>query len=65
MGPFVPEVVLDHPDLVLKMHEEFVHAGSDVVEAFTVRELYKFLTSHTLVRIIHLNIQEKFGSVDE
>ena len=37
-GAFVPEVVLEHPDLVRVMHEEFVHAGSDVVEAFTVRE---------------------------
>lgn len=36
MGPFIPEVVLDHPELVKKMHEEFVHAGSDVVQAFTV-----------------------------
>ena len=35
-GGFVPEVVLDHPELVKTMHEEFVHAGSDVVVAFTV-----------------------------
>jgi betaine-homocysteine S-methyltransferase len=34
-GAFVPEVVLDHPDLVSQLHREFVHAGSDVVEAFT------------------------------
>jgi betaine-homocysteine S-methyltransferase len=34
-GAFVPEVVLEHPDLVAQLHEEFVHAGSDVVEAFT------------------------------
>lgn len=34
-GPFVPEVVLDHPDVVTRLHEDFVHAGSDVVEAFT------------------------------
>jgi len=34
-GAFVPEVVIEHPDLVEKLHEEFVHAGSDVVEAFT------------------------------
>ena len=35
-GAFVPEVVLQHPDLVRSLHEEFVHAGSDVVLAFTV-----------------------------
>jgi len=34
-GAFVPEVVLDHPDVVSELHREFVHAGSDVVEAFT------------------------------
>jgi betaine-homocysteine S-methyltransferase len=34
-GAFFPEVVLDHPELVKGLHREFVHAGSDVVEAFT------------------------------
>ena len=34
-GAFVPEVVLEHPDEVTQLHREFVHAGSDVVEAFT------------------------------
>jgi betaine-homocysteine S-methyltransferase len=34
-GGFVPEVVLDHPEKVVQLHQEFVHAGSDVVEAFT------------------------------
>ncbi len=34
-GAFVPEIVLERPDLVRGLHEEFVHAGSDVVLAFT------------------------------
>ena len=34
-GAFVPEVVLENPSLVEQLHREFVHAGSDVVEAFT------------------------------
>lgn len=34
-GAYVPEVVLDHPELVSGLHREFVHAGSDVVLAFT------------------------------
>ncbi len=34
-GAFVPEVVLDHPEVVSELHREFVHAGSDVVPAFT------------------------------
>jgi betaine-homocysteine S-methyltransferase len=38
-GAFVPEVVIEHPELVQQLHEEFVHAGSDVVEAFTVSDI--------------------------
>src|SRR3954470_2574277 len=34
-GAYVPEVVLEHPEVVTGLHREFVHAGSDVVEAFT------------------------------
>lgn len=34
-GAFVPEVVLEHPEAVTELHRELVHAGSDVVEAFT------------------------------
>src|ERR1700733_7308956 len=34
-GAFVPEVVLEEPDMVAGLHREYVHAGSDVVEAFT------------------------------
>jgi betaine-homocysteine S-methyltransferase len=34
-GPFVPEVVLDFPQAVKQLHEEFARAGSDVVVAFT------------------------------
>jgi betaine-homocysteine S-methyltransferase len=34
-GAFVPEVVLEHPEKVAQLHTEFVHAGSDVVQAFT------------------------------
>ena len=34
-GAFVPEVVSDHPEVVRQLHRDFVHAGSDVVEALT------------------------------
>ena len=34
-GAFVPEVVLEHPEVVLQLHREFLRAGTDVVEAFT------------------------------
>jgi betaine-homocysteine S-methyltransferase len=35
IGPFVPEVVVNDPEVVKQLHREFVRAGSDVVEAFT------------------------------
>jgi betaine-homocysteine S-methyltransferase len=34
-GGFVPEVVLEHPDVVRQLHVEFTRAGSDVVETLT------------------------------
>src|SRR5262245_38555083 len=34
-GAYVPEAVIEHPDVVRQLHRDFVHAGSDVVEAFT------------------------------
>ncbi|WAR08270.1 BHMT2-like protein, partial [Mya arenaria] len=36
MGAFLPEVVIERPDIIRSIHEEFVLAGSDVVEAFTI-----------------------------
>ena len=34
-GPYVPEVVLEHPDAVIRLHRDFLRAGSDVMLAFT------------------------------
>ena len=34
-GAFVPEVVLEHPDVVTQLHREFLRAGSEVMVAFT------------------------------
>lgn len=34
-GPYVPEVVLDHPQAVAELHREFLRAGAEVMEAFT------------------------------
>src|ERR671917_748636 len=51
-GPFVPEVVLDHPEEVEQLHRQFVHAGSDVVEAFTYyahREKLKLIDKEELL----------------
>jgi betaine-homocysteine S-methyltransferase len=43
---FVPEVVLDNPQVVEQLHRDFVHSGSDVVLAFTYyvdREKFKVI----------------------
>jgi betaine-homocysteine S-methyltransferase len=34
-GPFVPEVVLEHPDAVRELHREFLRAGAEIMLAFT------------------------------
>ncbi|OHD64501.1 MAG: hypothetical protein A2176_02590 [Spirochaetes bacterium RBG_13_51_14] len=34
-GPYVPEVVLDHPEAVKELHREFLRAGAEVMVAFT------------------------------
>jgi betaine-homocysteine S-methyltransferase len=34
-GPYIPEVVLDHPDAVRELHREFLRCGADVMVAFT------------------------------
>lgn len=34
-GSFVPEVALEHPEVLAQVHRDFLRAGSDVVEAFT------------------------------
>jgi betaine-homocysteine S-methyltransferase len=34
-GPFTPEVVLEHPDALLELHREFLHAGAEVLQALT------------------------------
>jgi betaine-homocysteine S-methyltransferase len=55
-GAFVPEVVLEHPEVVEQLHREFVHAGSDVVEAFTYyahREKLRVIGKEDLLEPMH------------
>src|SRR5881409_1427057 len=57
-GAFVPEVVLEQPELVAQLHREFVHAGSDVVEAFTYyahREKMRLVGKEHLLETINRN----------
>jgi len=58
VGPFVPEVVLDHPEAVKELHREFLLTGSDIIEAFTYyghREKMRLIGKEHLVK--DLNVQ--------
>ena len=35
-GVWVPEFMLEQPEVLRSVHEEFVHAGTDVIEAYQV-----------------------------
>jgi betaine-homocysteine S-methyltransferase len=65
-GAFVPEVVLEHPEKVTELHREFVHAGSDVVEAFTYyahREKLRLIGREHLLERINRQALEIAGRV--
>jgi betaine-homocysteine S-methyltransferase len=65
-GGFVPEVVLEHPEKVAELHREFVHAGSDVVEAFTYyshREKLRLIGKEELLERINREALQIAGDV--
>jgi betaine-homocysteine S-methyltransferase len=67
-GAFVPEVVLERPELVAQLHREFVHAGSDVVEAFTYyahREKLRLIEKEHLLETMNRNALELAKGVAE
>ena len=57
-GPFVPEVVLEHPEIVTQVHRDFIRAGSDVVQAFTYyghREKLRIIGKEKLLEPLQKN----------
>ena len=34
-GPFTPEVTIENPNALLALHQEFIHAGAEVLQALT------------------------------
>ena len=57
-GAFVPEVVLEHPEVVSHLHKEFIRAGSDVVQAFTYyghREKLRIIGKEDLLEPLQKN----------
>ena len=57
-GAFVPEVVLENPEVVIQLHKEFIRAGSDVVQAFTYyghREKLRLIGKEELLEPLQKN----------
>ena len=67
-GSNVPEVVIDYPDHVRALSQEFVDAGSDVVQAFTVSPKFIFpCVYHRLTsaqRYISSSLCSRFSAVN-
>lgn len=65
-GAFVPEVVLEHPEVVESLHRDFVHAGSDIVEAFTYyghREKLRLIGKEDILEPLNRNALRLAGRV--
>ena len=61
-GVWVPEFILEAPEVLESVHKMFVHCGSDVTEAFQVCVNYMYTFSMLLklnffnvIRIIHVH----------
>lgn len=52
IGSYVPVVVLDHPHVVRTLHEEYVRAGTDIVEAITVSACHWLLGFPSCVMLL-------------
>jgi betaine-homocysteine S-methyltransferase len=60
-GSYVPEVVLEHPEVVRQLHLDLVRAGSDVVEAMTYyghREKLRLIGKEELLEPLNLQALE-------
>jgi len=57
-GAFVPEVVLEHPEVVSQLHREFIRSGSEIVQAFTYyghREKLRLIGKEELLEPLQKN----------
>ena len=57
-GAFVPEVVLENPEVVTQLHREFIRSGSDVIQAFTYyghREKLRLIGKEDLLEPLQKN----------
>ena len=57
-GAFVPEVVLEHPEVLSQLHREFIRSGSEVIQAFTYyghREKLRIIGKEDLLEPLQKN----------
>ena len=57
-GAFVPEVVLEHPEVLSQLHREFIRSGSEVIQAFTYyghREKLRIIGKEQLLEPLQKN----------
>ena len=57
-GAFVPEVVLEHPEVLIQLHREFIRSGTDIVQAFTYyghREKMRLIGKEELLEPLQKN----------
>lgn len=59
-GVWVPEFLLEQPEVLKTIHYEFIHAGTDVTEAFQVLVFYAHVCSLILIGgcycIVHISL---------
>jgi len=56
-GPFTPEVTIEHPNALRAIHEEFVHAGAEVLQVLTF-----YASENKLAQIGYAN---RLGEINE
>ena len=45
-GVWVPEFIFEKPEVLRNVHYEFIHAGTDVTEAFQVTAIVTFMVRY-------------------
>lgn len=56
-GPFTPEVTIEHPNALRAIHEEFIHAGAEVLQVLTF-----YASENKLAQIGYAN---RLGEINE
>ena len=61
-GVWVPEFMLEQPEVLKSVHYEMAHAGSDVMEAFQVSRKY-IPDVHVISVLLHSLLSDYYNEV--